>query len=185
MASAGHRNLRSMHLPLLNTLILLLSGTTVTWAHHAMVHGDREGLKWGLIATVVLGVIFTICQAYEYSHAAFGFSDNIYGATFFMATGSMASTSSWAPSSWLCVCSAHCLVTSPPPSTSALKLLHGTGTLWMWSGCSCLPQFTSGAANRTGICREWVCNPDRKSEKDKGGVSRLFYIYVPRCCVSV
>ncbi|KZL18760.1 Cytochrome c oxidase subunit 3 [Pseudovibrio axinellae] len=75
------------HLPLLNTLILLLSGTTVTWAHHAMVHGDREGLKWGLIATVVLGVIFTACQAYEYSHAAFGFSDNIYGSTFFMATG--------------------------------------------------------------------------------------------------
>ncbi len=75
------------HLPLLNTLILLLSGTTCTWAHHALLHDDREGLKWGLTLTVVLGVIFTICQAYEYSHAAFTFDGNIYGATFFMATG--------------------------------------------------------------------------------------------------
>ncbi|MFN7167115.1 MAG: cytochrome c oxidase subunit 3 [Pannonibacter sp.] len=75
------------HLPLLNTLILLTSGTTVTWAHHALLHNDRQGLKWGLILTVVLGVIFTICQIYEYGHAAFAFSGNIYGATFYMATG--------------------------------------------------------------------------------------------------
>ncbi|MCC4244094.1 cytochrome c oxidase subunit 3 [Stappia indica] len=75
------------HLPLLNTLILLTSGTTVTWAHHAIQHNDREGLKWGLTLTVLLGVLFTICQIYEYSHAAFGFSGSIYGATFFMATG--------------------------------------------------------------------------------------------------
>ncbi len=75
------------HLPLLNTLILLTSGTTVTWAHHALLHDDRQGLKWGLICTIALGVLFTIVQAYEYSHAAFGFSGNIYGATFFMATG--------------------------------------------------------------------------------------------------
>ena len=75
------------HLPLLNTIILLTSGTTVTWAHHAIIHDDREGLKWGLILTVVLGAVFTVVQAYEYSHAAFGFSGHIYGATFFMATG--------------------------------------------------------------------------------------------------
>ncbi len=75
------------HLPLLNTLILLLSGTTVTWAHHALLNNDREGLKQGLWATVGLGAIFTLLQAYEYSHAAFGFSGHIYGATFFMATG--------------------------------------------------------------------------------------------------
>ena len=67
------------HLPLLNTLILLTSGTTVTWAHHALLHNDRKGLKWGLICTCV--------QAWEYSHAAFGFKNHIYGATFFMATG--------------------------------------------------------------------------------------------------
>jgi cytochrome c oxidase subunit 3 len=75
------------HLPLLNTLILLTSGTTVTWAHHALLHNDRQGLKWGLICTVLLGLTFTTVQAFEYSHAAFGFSGNIYGATFFMATG--------------------------------------------------------------------------------------------------
>ncbi len=75
------------HLPLINTLILLTSGTTVTWAHHALLHDDRAGLKWGLLATVVLGALFTAVQAYEYSHAAFGFSGHIYGATFFMATG--------------------------------------------------------------------------------------------------
>src|SRR5262245_20760487 len=75
------------HLPLLNTLILLTSGTTVTWAHHALLENDREGLKWGLICTIILGVAFTCVQAYEYSHAAFNYGGNIYGATFFMATG--------------------------------------------------------------------------------------------------
>ena len=75
------------HLPLLNTLILLTSGTTVTWAHHALLEGDREGVKQGLWLTIVLGALFTCVQAYEYSHAAFSFKGNIYGATFFMATG--------------------------------------------------------------------------------------------------
>jgi cytochrome c oxidase subunit 3 len=75
------------HLPLLNTLILLTSGTTVTWAHHALLHDDRDGLKKGLLLTVILGAIFTCVQAYEYAHAPFGFKDSIYGATFFMATG--------------------------------------------------------------------------------------------------
>ncbi|MEM8800037.1 MAG: cytochrome c oxidase subunit 3 [Pseudomonadota bacterium] len=79
------------HLPLLNTMILLLSGTTVTWAHHALIHGDRQGLKNGLICTVILGAFFSCVQAYEYGHAAFAFSwengGNIYGSTFYMATG--------------------------------------------------------------------------------------------------
>jgi cytochrome c oxidase subunit 3 len=75
------------HLPLLNTLILLTSGTTVTWAHHALLHGDRNGVKWGLICTIVLGVLFTMVQIFEYTHAEFAFSGHIYGATFFMATG--------------------------------------------------------------------------------------------------
>jgi cytochrome c oxidase subunit 3 len=78
-------------LPLLNTLILLTSGTTVTWAHHALLNNDRKGLVWGLALTIVLGLIFTAVQAYEYAHAAFAFSrdngGNIYGSTFFMATG--------------------------------------------------------------------------------------------------
>ncbi|GAB4185559.1 MAG: cytochrome c oxidase subunit 3 [Thalassobaculales bacterium] len=75
------------HLPFLNTLILLCSGTTVTWAHHALIHGDRKGVVQGLGLTILLGMTFTALQAYEYSHAGFGFTDNIYSSTFFMATG--------------------------------------------------------------------------------------------------
>jgi cytochrome c oxidase subunit III len=74
-------------LPFLNTAILVTSSFTVTWAHHALRHNDRGTVKLALWATVVLGMIFTGVQAYEYSHAAFGFSENVYGATFFMATG--------------------------------------------------------------------------------------------------
>ena len=73
--------------PLLNTLILLCSGTTVTWAHHSLIHGDRRGLKLGLLLTILLGLVFTGVQAYEYVHAPFDFKGNIYGSTFFMATG--------------------------------------------------------------------------------------------------
>jgi len=73
--------------PLINTVILLLSGTTVTWAHHAMIHGDRKGFKQGLWLTIILGIIFSCVQAFEYKHAEFGMSGNIYGSTFFMATG--------------------------------------------------------------------------------------------------
>ena len=76
--------------PLLNTMILLCSGTTVTWAHHSLINGDRDGLKKGLWATIGLGLLFTGIQAYEYAHAPFNFSGpeaNIYGSTFMMATG--------------------------------------------------------------------------------------------------
>jgi cytochrome c oxidase subunit 3 len=99
------------HLPLINTVILLTSGTTVTWAHHAVLTGDRKGTIWGLALTIALGLTFTTVQAYEYLHAAFTFGLNgaelqpltgdahasltagvgnlsaIYGSTFFMATG--------------------------------------------------------------------------------------------------
>lgn len=74
-------------LPLVNTLILLLSGVTVTWAHHAMLKDDRRGLILGLVCTVLLGALFTYFQYVEYGHAAFNYSGHIYGATFFMATG--------------------------------------------------------------------------------------------------
>ena len=99
------------NLPLLNTIILLTSGTTVTYAHHAIQHKDRNGAILGLVLTVALGLSFTGVQAYEYSYAAFTFGLNgaklmpftdeahkyltigmgnvnaIYGTTFFMATG--------------------------------------------------------------------------------------------------
>lgn len=85
---AGIETFDPWHLPLINTLILLLSGCAATWAHHALAHDDnRKDLQTGLILAVALGVLFTFFQAYEYSHAAFGLSGNIYGATFFLATG--------------------------------------------------------------------------------------------------
>jgi cytochrome c oxidase subunit 3 len=74
-------------IPFLNTLILLLSGCTITWAHHALKEGDQSGLLRGLALTVFLGVIFTAIQAYEYTHAAFGFGGDIYSSVFYMATG--------------------------------------------------------------------------------------------------
>jgi cytochrome c oxidase subunit 3 len=83
----GVRTFDPFELPLLNTLILLLSGVTVTWAHHALREGDRNGTLQGLALTILLGLSFTGIQAYEYSHAAFGFRDGIYSSTFFMATG--------------------------------------------------------------------------------------------------
>jgi cytochrome c oxidase subunit 3 len=108
---AGIVTLDPWHFPLLNTVILLTSGTTVTWAHHALQTGDRKGAIQGLIVTVLLGISFTCIQAYEYAHAPFTFGFNgaalvpftdpahislaagvgdlgaIYGSTFFMATG--------------------------------------------------------------------------------------------------
>ena len=87
------------HLPLMNTLILLLSGTTVTWAHHALQQNDRRGAAWGLLLTVLLGMTFTYVQfGVEYPEAGFAFGNiftgahqvttaNVYGASFFMATG--------------------------------------------------------------------------------------------------
>jgi cytochrome c oxidase subunit 3 len=83
------------HLPLMNTLILLLSGTTVTWAHHALQQNDRRGAAFGLLLTVLLGMTFTFIQfGVEYPEAGFAFGNmgnvttaNVYGSSFFMATG--------------------------------------------------------------------------------------------------
>ncbi len=75
------------HLPLFNTIILLLSGTTLTWAHHALINNERRMLNIMLFITIALGILFSFVQVYEYIHAPFAFSESIYGATFFMATG--------------------------------------------------------------------------------------------------
>ena len=92
----GIETVPAFELPLVNTLTLLLSGTTVTWAHHALQQGDRKSAKIGLALTIVLGVLFTSIQAYEYSHILqhkyfFGGegaeSSGLYGSSFFMATG--------------------------------------------------------------------------------------------------
>lgn len=79
--------MHAWELPFLNTLILLTSGATVTWAHHALKEGNQKQLILGLAVTVFLGFLFLVIQAYEYATAAFGFRDGIYSTTFYMATG--------------------------------------------------------------------------------------------------
>jgi cytochrome c oxidase subunit 3 len=74
-------------LPYLNTLLLLLSGTTVTWAHHALLHGEHKDVLKGLACTVGLGLIFTFVQGFEYHHATFALKDGMYASAFYMATG--------------------------------------------------------------------------------------------------
>jgi cytochrome c oxidase subunit 3 len=83
----GIKTFDAWDLPFMNTLILLLSGTTVTWAHHALLERKNSELITALWLTVLLGFSFTCLQAYEYAHAAFGMKDTIYGTTFYLATG--------------------------------------------------------------------------------------------------
>ena len=108
---SGITTLDPWHFPILNPLLLLTSATTVTWAHHAIQHGDRKGAIQGLLLTICLGASFSCIQAWEYAHAPFTFGMNgaalvpftdpahinlatgvgnlgaIYGSTFVMATG--------------------------------------------------------------------------------------------------
>jgi len=74
-------------IPLLNTILLLSSGASVTWAHHSIVLGDKFQACVALIVTIVLAVIFTGLQGYEYISAPFTIADSVYGSTFYMATG--------------------------------------------------------------------------------------------------
>ncbi|MGZ7210052.1 MAG: cytochrome c oxidase subunit 3, partial [Methanobacterium sp.] len=84
---AGIHTFDPWDIPFLNTLILLLSGCTVTWAHYSLLENNKKDLVKALTITVALGFIFTLFQAYEYHHAPFKFSDGIYPSNFFMATG--------------------------------------------------------------------------------------------------
>ena len=79
--------LEAWTIPFLNTLILLTSGATVTYAHEALRMGDQKKTVRGLALTVILGIIFLGFQIYEYGIATFGFTEGIYPSTFYMATG--------------------------------------------------------------------------------------------------
>nr|YP_008757561.1 cytochrome c oxidase subunit III [Batocera lineolata]AEV21656.1 cytochrome c oxidase subunit III [Batocera lineolata] len=83
----GIQTFNPLEIPLLNTLILLTSGLTVTWAHHSLMENNYTQALQGLILTVTLGIYFTILQAYEYIEAPFSIADSVYGSSFFMATG--------------------------------------------------------------------------------------------------
>jgi cytochrome c oxidase subunit 3 len=74
-------------LPLLNTIILLSSGVTVTYAHHSLIQGNRSGAIYGSIFTVVLAIVFTLFQGIEYSVSSFTISDGTYGSCFYFGTG--------------------------------------------------------------------------------------------------
>jgi cytochrome c oxidase subunit 3 len=71
----------------LNTVILLSSGATITYAHHSLIQGERQGALYGSIATVVLAIIFTALQGIEYSVSSFTISDGAFGSCFFFGTG--------------------------------------------------------------------------------------------------
>ena len=76
-----------IRVPLLNTILLLSSGVTVTWAHHEILKRNLEKSRLSLILTVILGAIFTSFQAFEYIEAPFCMADSCFGSTFFIATG--------------------------------------------------------------------------------------------------
>nr|YP_010713426.1 cytochrome c oxidase subunit III [Alboglossiphonia lata]WDA96101.1 cytochrome c oxidase subunit III [Alboglossiphonia lata] len=83
----GISPLNTFSIPLLNTIVLLSSGVTITWAHHNLMEGNKTSAIQALFFTVILGVYFTFLQAGEYFAAPFTIADSIYGTTFFVTTG--------------------------------------------------------------------------------------------------
>nr|UJG45097.1 cytochrome c oxidase subunit 3 [Blepharipa sp.] len=83
----GITTFNPFQIPLLNTVILLTSGITVTWTHHSLMKNNHSQTTQSLFFTIILGIYFTILQAYEYMEASFTIADSSYGSTFFMATG--------------------------------------------------------------------------------------------------
>ena len=83
----GIEAINPFELPLLNTVILLSSGVTVTYAHHSLIHGNRKGALYGTGATILLAILFTGLQGLEYSVSSFTISDSVYGSCFYFGTG--------------------------------------------------------------------------------------------------
>jgi cytochrome c oxidase subunit 3 len=83
----GIESLDPYAIPLLNTILLLSSGAFITWAHHALIKGDRTGAVIGTFFTIVLALVFTALQGFEYFEAPFSFADSIFGTVFYASTG--------------------------------------------------------------------------------------------------
>ena len=83
----GIQSINPFELPLLNTIILLSSGVTVTYAHHSLIQGNRSAALYGLVYTIILAVIFTGFQWVEYSVSSFTISDGTYASCFYFGTG--------------------------------------------------------------------------------------------------
>lgn len=83
----GIATINPFELPLLNTILLLSSGASVTYAHHAIIGKNRRNAILGIIFTLLFAVLFTVCQGIEYLNAGFTFADSVYGSAFFFSTG--------------------------------------------------------------------------------------------------
>jgi cytochrome c oxidase subunit 3 len=83
----GIEAINPFELPLLNTVILLSSGVTVTYAHHSLIQGNRAGALYGLVITVILAIVFTALQGIEYTVSSFTISDGAFGSCFYFGTG--------------------------------------------------------------------------------------------------
>jgi cytochrome c oxidase subunit 3 len=74
-------------IPLLNTVLLLSSGVTVTWGHHSLRSGEYSAAANRILLSILLGLVFLICQFVEYNNAVFSMSDRVFGSNFFALTG--------------------------------------------------------------------------------------------------
>lgn len=83
----GIEAISAAELPLLNTIILLASGVTITYAHHALINGNFKNTLYGFIYSTILIILFVILQGLEYTFASFTIADSVYGSTFFALTG--------------------------------------------------------------------------------------------------
>jgi cytochrome c oxidase subunit 3 len=84
---AGIQTINPFELPLLNTILLLSSGVTVTYAHHSLIQGNRAGTLYGLVFTIILALVFTTLQGVEYTVSSFTISDGVFGSCFYFGTG--------------------------------------------------------------------------------------------------
>nr|YP_009695353.1 cytochrome c oxidase subunit 3 [Diaphanes nubilus]QEJ81531.1 cytochrome c oxidase subunit 3 [Diaphanes nubilus] len=83
----GIKTFNPLEIPFLNTLILISSGISVTWAHHSLMNNNYSETIQSLSITIILGSYFSFLQGYEYMESSFSIADSIYGSTFFLATG--------------------------------------------------------------------------------------------------
>lgn len=83
----GIESINPFELPLLNTVLLLSSGVTVTYSHHSLINKNRSGALYGLVYTIILAVIFTALQGVEYTVSSFTISDGTYASCFYFGTG--------------------------------------------------------------------------------------------------
>lgn len=83
----GIESINPFELPLLNTVILLSSGVTVTYSHHSLIQNNRSGALYGLVYTIILAIIFTSLQYVEYMVSSFTISDGTYSSCFYFGTG--------------------------------------------------------------------------------------------------